>query len=420
MQTGEMTPQDLGRKWVPRDADELLDAFNEGFLEETHWCDLKADLGSNRESAKDMAAFSIDGGTIVIGIDEKKPNGEPRHPVVLKGLPEKLEQIAARMIHPPLQISCNTIKSGDTEDKGYVLVHIPASSLAPHQVDGIYYERGDKTTGRMTEPQVERLYQRRAQWNRDVGDMLTEYVAAEPAAENIPRLFMVARPVGASPEMCQDLVSGQDWSTKLAQLKFNISQEESLVQVMNNLGMRPGDIWLSHNNMSGLDKTDRGALLSNRMLPGQPAQGRDRRLEISEDGEMRLSFNYIHHTWNINGVEKTALNLVAVVLIAREMQAVARYLSGRCGHSSMWDFGLGLDGLAGVRPLFNMEYPQHARDHFGYPGTDYRQTTRASVLELEKTPGAVAKRLAGKLYRTFDVNDERFLTVFKDEVGEQG
>jgi hypothetical protein len=421
MQTGEMTPQDLGRKWVPKNADELSDAYRDGLLDEAHWCDLKKEITTNnKETARDLASFSVDGGTIFVGLDEDLPDGSPLNAVELQGLAERIERIALSSVHPSLQIVCTPIGSGKDDGKGYLVVHIPASALAPHQVDGVYYGRGDKTKRRLPEPEVERLYQRRAQWNRDAGDMLAGYMAAEPEAEAVPRLFMVARPVGASPEMCTDLVSGKDWRTKLAQLKFNISQEESLARVLNELGMRSGENWINHNNMPALEKTDRGALLSNRMLPGQSAQGRDRRLEISEDGEMRLSFNYIHDTWNINGVEKTALNLVAVVLITREMQAVARYLSGRCGHSSMWDFGLGLDGLAGIRPLFNMGYPQHAADHFGYPGMDYQQTTRASVLDLEKAPGAVAQRLAGKLYRTFDVNDEKFLTVFKDEIGEQG
>lgn len=79
-----------------------------------------------------MSSFSIDGGTIVICIDEKKPNGEARKPVTLKGLPEKIEQIAQWSVHPPLQISCTTVESGNSDGTGYVLVHIPPSPLAPH------------------------------------------------------------------------------------------------------------------------------------------------------------------------------------------------------------------------------------------------------------------------------------------------
>lgn len=414
-----MTPQDLGRKWVPKDAAELLDAFNNGNLAETHWCDLKADLGSNRESAKDMSAFSIDGGTIVIGIDEKKPDGEPRHPVTLKGLPEKLEQIAQMSIHPPLQIVCTMIESGD-DGKGYCLVHIPASALAPHQVDSVYYARSHVTTIRMSEPEVERLYQRRAQWTRDAGDMLAEFMAAGPQVGLVhpPQLYMVARPVGGWPEMCQDLVSGPDWQGKIHQLKFNVRGEESVVRALTEAGMHPGTGgFLSNISMS--EKTARGALLSNRMSPGLPVKdtSKDRRLEISEDGGMRLFFNALHYQWGLNDVPRTGLYLAWTVSVVRELLAVARYLSNRCGHSAMWDFGLGLDGMSSVKPILNIHNPFYADDHPGYPAADYRQTARASVLDLEKVPGAVAERLAGKLYRTFDADDPKFLTVFADEAG---
>lgn len=85
----------------------------------------------------------------------------------------------------------------------------------------------------------------------------------------------------------------------------------------------------------------------------------------------------------------------------------------------MWDFGLGLDVLDGVRPFFHASMPAYAADYYGYPGTDYRQVTRASMLELEKTPGVVAERLAGKLYRIFDLSDEKFLTIFADATEER-
>ena len=97
---------------------------------------------------------SVNGGTILAGIDETKPNGEPRNPIELKGLPEKVEQIAQWSVHPPLQIACTTIDSGN----GYLLVHIPQSPLAPHQVDSVYYARSEKTTIRMSEPEMEQLH----------------------------------------------------------------------------------------------------------------------------------------------------------------------------------------------------------------------------------------------------------------------
>jgi len=401
-----MTPQDLGRKWVPKDAAALLEAFNAGLLEETRWLDLKREPTSNRESAKDMAAFSIDGGTIVIGIDEKKPNGDPLNPVVLKGLPEKLEQIAAMLIEPPLQISCTTVESGDDDGRGYVLVHIPASPLAPHQVAGTYYARRDKTTARMSESDVERLYQRRAQWNRDIGEMLGVQMGAFPRFEtlHLPVLFAVARPVAGWPDMCQDLVSGTNWRGKIDTLKFNVGRDE-LFGFCSELGYT--------------FKSDRGALLASQADPASTDPDRiTRLLEIGEDGELRLFYNAPAHSFNVNSTPRTGLRLWEPVSITRELLAVARHLSDRCGHVAAWDFGLALDSMRGVRPMADPSYPFYPHDHPGYPGNDYRSTTRANVLELQKAPGAVAERLVGRLFRNFDVSDEKLLAVFADETDE--
>ena len=98
-----MNPQDLGRKWVPKDADELLGAYKDRVLEEAHWCDLKKELSTkNKETARDLASFSVDGGSVFVGLDEREPDGNPLNPVELAGLPERIEQIALASVHPSL------------------------------------------------------------------------------------------------------------------------------------------------------------------------------------------------------------------------------------------------------------------------------------------------------------------------------
>ena len=56
-------------------------------LEERNWCDLNSSLapgeGANAELARDLASFSIDGSTLIIGLDEKEPGGSPLTPVDL-------------------------------------------------------------------------------------------------------------------------------------------------------------------------------------------------------------------------------------------------------------------------------------------------------------------------------------------------
>ena len=81
----------------PRTEEDLEHLAQNGLLEESHGLDLKRELGSgnaaNKDLAKDIAAFSLDGGTILIGVDEDtSPPG--LWPVPIHGLAERIEQIA--------------------------------------------------------------------------------------------------------------------------------------------------------------------------------------------------------------------------------------------------------------------------------------------------------------------------------------
>jgi uridine phosphorylase len=53
--------------------------------------------------AKDVASFSLDGGTILIGVDEAT-SPPSLTPVVLNGLPERVEQIAAMRVDEPVLV----------------------------------------------------------------------------------------------------------------------------------------------------------------------------------------------------------------------------------------------------------------------------------------------------------------------------
>lgn len=89
----------------------------------------------------------------------------------------------------------------DDPSKGYLLVLVPQSARAPHQVtvggDLRFYGRGAKGNRRLTEGDVARLYQRRQEWqqNRDV--LLAEAVAQAPFApqDDLAYLHAFVRPV---------------------------------------------------------------------------------------------------------------------------------------------------------------------------------------------------------------------------------
>ena len=222
-----MDEQPLRRKWIPTDEAALRAAFDQGLLDERNWCDLKSMVGTTSGAstgiAKDLASFAVDGGTIVVGLDETAPEGNPLHPVELDGLAEHIEQISHTRVHPPLLIDCTPVPAGEqaSPGTGYLIVHIPASPQAPHQVDGVYYGRGDKTNRRMSDPEVERLFQRRATWNEGIQQRLRELMAFREAdrVTDVPQLFLAARPVAAWPDICLPVTNGPTSQQKLTDLR---------------------------------------------------------------------------------------------------------------------------------------------------------------------------------------------------------
>ncbi|MCK5752453.1 MAG: ATP-binding protein, partial [Mycobacterium sp.] len=154
----------LPADWDPRTEEELLRCARNGLLEETHRLDIKRELepgnSANKKLANDIAAFSLDGGTIVIGVDEdtSPPNLSP---VPLDGLAERIEQIARMRVEEAVQIRTTEIESTTQPGHGYLVVHVPASVRAPHMADGRYYGRGDKTNRVLSNTEVVRLLDRR-------------------------------------------------------------------------------------------------------------------------------------------------------------------------------------------------------------------------------------------------------------------
>jgi hypothetical protein len=78
-----------------------------GKLDETHWLELKREIpttkGSNAELARDLASLAVDGGLLIIGIEEVDLGRVGA--IVgtdLAGLAERVDAIARSRVDPPL------------------------------------------------------------------------------------------------------------------------------------------------------------------------------------------------------------------------------------------------------------------------------------------------------------------------------
>jgi hypothetical protein len=65
---------DKGR-WTPATWADVVEAAAGGLIDETHWVDLKQELPAgkataNTDLAKDLASLAVDGGLLVIGVED--------------------------------------------------------------------------------------------------------------------------------------------------------------------------------------------------------------------------------------------------------------------------------------------------------------------------------------------------------------
>ena len=141
--------------WRPNSEADIQRAIVDGLLRETHYLDCKREVGATqgerRETARDLASFAIDGGALLIGVEEDKANRTfSLAPQPLSGQAERVEDIAGAVIDPPLDVIPHEIESEQQEGLGYLLVEVRPSPFTVHMVDGMYFGRGEKKRVRLT------------------------------------------------------------------------------------------------------------------------------------------------------------------------------------------------------------------------------------------------------------------------------
>lgn len=171
--------------WVPRTAGELERAAREGVLVERRRFEAKRELpaaGKNEDVAVQVASLTVDGGLLVYGLDEdehERPSIPT--PIDLEGAAERIDQVVGALVDEPPYVEVEPLRLEDDPGKGYLVVIVPPSPRAPHQVavkgDRRFYGRGDKGKRILSEGEVARLYQRRGHWEVNERELLDECIA---------------------------------------------------------------------------------------------------------------------------------------------------------------------------------------------------------------------------------------------------
>lgn len=401
-------------RWAPSTEGDLNSALQQGLLEESHYLDLKREVGAkpaaNKELARDLAQFAIDSGTLIIGVEEHS-DGEPPTlaAVPLAGLPERIEQIARSLPDPPLPITCHVIKSAADPELGYVFVSVPASGTAPHMVDGVYYGRGDKTRIRLSDSEIVRLHRLREDSEEAAEKLLGAYVLRDPVPTEKRKqahLFVVAAPVTPRREMLLDAVHGDNWEQTFLTL-YRAGLQLGLGDQYDRETFAPD---LRHagsfaRRADGAALTDSGLTasrdLAERANPGAPFREDTIELEVTEDGVVRLMSTRLSDE-SQSGEQMLFTEMIPV--LTRRLLKIAVAVADHTGYQGPWRLGFAATGIAGMgawtKPGAWGSTVRVPKDQ-----DDYRATTTASYAELLEMPGAATNRLVGRLLRAINQAD---------------
>lgn len=400
--------------WIPTSEEELREAAANGLLREGHYLDIKRELAgkraANRELARDLASFAIDGGLYIIGVDEDA-TPPALHPVPLSepALAERVEQVALTALDPPLVVRNQAIPASGHPGDGYLVVVVPPSPTAPHMVDHAYWARGDKTKYRLSDPEVLRLHERRRRWEGDVLAELDHLVATDPVPSDTRRhahLFLLATPVPGHDGMLLNVVGDEAWQSSL----LNLVHSALPAAEVNASGLGGFTPHLGH--ATQVERRPQGWSLSYGLDPGRTAvsEGNEENvleLQLGEDGALHLFCGRGSYTrGGSGGVLEVAFEHL-IVGLCRQFLAVALAVSDASGYLGSWDVGAAVTGLQGtisaeIANTFGSTATPYAVD-------DYRASSRSSLEELRTRPFAVADRLVGKLVRA--LGSRRYPTV---------
>jgi hypothetical protein len=411
-------------RWMPKTEADLQAAVDGGLFEESHHLDLKKapnSKGDNKELARDLASFAVDGGTLIIGVQENKESRTfELAPQPLNGLPEKVESVARTIPDPPLSVITEEIRSGAGDGTGYLLVHIPASHVAPHMVDNRYFGRGDKTKYQMGDAEVVTLHARRRNAEADTLALLRHEMDADPLRDvgAQSHLFLVAQPTAGRRDMCLPITGAQDWNLRLNTLINCVQENQELRAALSNQGFSPdlNDAHQGHRRARGVARSS-SSLKSDRTYVPEGRWGDEDVIEVQlfEDGGLRLFMTRLSDGLSERHVpgddaEQVIFDAAAVIL-TRHMLELIHLVSEDVGYHGNWVVAVGANRLRGRR-----RYAQQSlfASNHRYSADTYEESTGATLAELREAPGTVTRRLLGPLLRSLD-SEEVFAKALTDK-----
>jgi hypothetical protein len=345
------------QRWAPATWADIVTAATAGLLDESHWVDLKREIpstrGPNAELTRELASFAVDGGLLVIGVDEDDLGRADQ--VVgtdLTGLPERIDAIARSRIDPPLVVRSHPPLENPTRPgTGCLLVEVPPSSLAPHMVDHIYYGRGDRGKVKLSDPQVREIVERRLLGQADLSALLDDLAMLDPIPDPSHRvngrLLLIVHPVAARDNALVQL------STAAAATELNGAAQRAVAAWSTASGFSPdlgSGYW--HRRSDGM------ACIRGVSASGDVGEDSLLELTVREDGGVALicgrGTSEAQSQWISlsSGDEPPTFRVVFPQLVLGLVHGTVAFAADlanqHSGCQGQWQIGLRLTGLAGA------------------------------------------------------------------------
>jgi hypothetical protein len=397
-------------RWTPKAWSDVVDAAAGGLLDETHWVDLKQELPAgkrrhNTDLAIDLASLAVDGGMLVIGMEDDDGRAGNVCGVELAGLEDRVDDVARGKVRPPLVVHPREIPDPDRPGWGCLLVHVPPSGLAPHMVDHVYYGRGHRANIRLGDEQVRAILDQRSRGRADVVAELQRMADRDPLSaeqRQFGHLYVLAQPEIAIDEALVELLAGSDTVRVIHQMLKDIDRDRP----WKGFPLDVLELGLQNRRAEGL------AIASYSPHDGLPPEQRLLELVVREDGGIRLTCGRGTEPspggWPVSGKPTMAMLVIRVLGLAYAVAALAGRLGDQyAAYQGQWRIGLRIDRLRGVVPVDRV-----AGGSFGpgnpYTDEEYERITSASTDELIDAPQLVVEHLVAPLLRGLGI-ESRYL-----------
>jgi len=376
--------------WIPTDAADIERAAKARELEETPSFDAKAELPQPKKNvslAIDVAAMSTDGGSLLYGVgeDEHERPTIPK-PLDLKGAGDRVGQVVSTSIAEVPYIDVREYPCDDDPSRGYLMVLVPASDRAPHQVtvgqDLRFYGRGAKGNRILSEGEVARLYERRERWQVDRATVLRDVVANAPVppVEGKGYIHAFARPVALDPAILERAFHAIGSQHQVHQWLLQVIHPTKLGGAYGP-SLERAAAWSRHGadmwRLSTHDEQRRVDINSLDVAVNDPNDLVD--LDLNLDGRGHLFCG--RATDKHMGAQEASLIEVVIAGNLEAFFAVMAAVYDAAGYHGSVDIGVALTGIAGARSeLRNQRHSPGPR----YPNADYSRTKRVAARELGK------------------------------------